>query len=95
MRLLLLATKLVVFVVIPAALMKTWFGYSLRRRAPASGVARHILATTGISLLLLVFQGVFGRGLRDLASAHLSAAMIGLGVPLTLAWISLEAGVVE
>jgi uncharacterized protein len=33
--------------------------------------------------------------LRDLASAHLSAAMIGLGVPLTLAWNSLEAGVVE
>src|SRR5438270_3740953 len=56
-----LAAKLVVFVVIPTALMKTCFGYSFRRLAPASGAARHILAAIGISVLLLVFQGVFGR----------------------------------
>jgi membrane protease YdiL (CAAX protease family) len=85
---------LVVFVAIPTALMNTRFGYSWRKLAPASSAARHILAMTGISVLLLVFQCVFGRGLRDLASAHLSG-MIGLGVPMTLVWISLEAGVVE
>jgi membrane protease YdiL (CAAX protease family) len=90
-----LAAKLVVFVAIPTALMKTWFGYSWRKLAAASSAARHILAMTGISVLLLVFQCVFGRGLRDLAAAHLSPMMIGVGVPLTLAWISLEAGVVE
>jgi membrane protease YdiL (CAAX protease family) len=90
-----LAAKLVVFVAIPTALMNTRFGYSWRKLAPASSTARHILAATGISVLLLVFQCVFGRGLRDLASAHLSGAMIGLGVPMTLVWISLEAGVVE
>jgi uncharacterized protein len=82
-----LAAKLAVFVAIPAALMKARFGYSFARLAPASGAARHISAAVGISALLLVFQGVFGRGLRDLAAAHLSSTMIGLGVPLTLLWV--------
>ena len=90
-----LAAKLAVIVAIPAALMKARFGYSFARLAPASGAARHTFAAAGVSALLLVFQGVFGRGLRDVAAAHLSPAMIGLGVPLTLAWVSLEAGVVE
>jgi len=90
-----LAAKLTVFVAIPAALMKARFGYSFGRLAPASGAARQILAAAGISALLLIFQGVLGRGLRDLAAAQLSATMIGLGIPLTLAWVSLEAGVVE
>jgi len=90
-----LVAKLAVFVAIPAAVTTTRFGYSFRRLAPASGAARHILAMAGISALLLIFQGVFGRGLRDLAAAHLSVTMIGLGVPLTLAWVSIEAGVVE
>jgi uncharacterized protein len=90
-----LAAKLAVFVAIPAALMKARFGYSFAGLAPASGAARHIFAAAGISALLLVFQGVLGRGLRDLAAAHLSSTMIGLGVPLTLVWVSLEAGVVE
>jgi len=90
-----LAAKLAVFVAIPAALMKARFGYSFGRLASASGTARHVLAAAGISALLLVFQGVFGRGLRDLAAAHLSATMLGIGIPLTLAWVSLEAGVVE
>lgn len=90
-----LMAKLAVFVAMPAALVKTWFGYSWRRLTPTSSAARPLLATTGISVLLLVFQGVFGRGLRDLGAAHLPATMIAVGIPLTLAWMSLEAGVVE
>jgi membrane protease YdiL (CAAX protease family) len=90
-----LAAKLVVFVAIPSALMKKTFNYSFRRLAPVSISAPHTLALTGISVLLLAFQSLFGRGLRDLAAAHLSATMIGIGVPLTLAWVSFEAGVVE
>jgi len=65
-----LAAKLTVFVAIPAALMKVRFGYSFRGLAPASCSARHILAAAGMSVLLLIFQGVFGRGLRDLEGAH-------------------------
>jgi membrane protease YdiL (CAAX protease family) len=90
-----LVAKLVVFIAMPVALMKRAFHYSFRTLAPVSVSARHVLALTGISVLLLAFQSVFGRGLRDLADAHLSATMLWLGVPLTLAWISLEAGVVE
>jgi membrane protease YdiL (CAAX protease family) len=90
-----LAAKLAVFVAMPAALMKARFGYSFGRLAPSSGAARQILAAAGISALLLIFQGVLGRGLRDLAAAHLSATMLGIGIPLTWVWVSLEAGVVE
>ena len=90
-----LVAKLAVFVAIPTALLKTQFGYSVKRLAPSSNSASHMLAMSGVCLLLLVFQGVFGRGLRDIAAAHLSATMVAIGVPLTLVWMSLEAGVVE
>lgn len=90
-----LLAKLLLFVAFPTALMRKKSGYSFKRLAPASFPARHLLALSGVSLLLLVFQGAFGRGLRDLAAAHLSATMLAVGVPLTLVWASLEAGVVE
>jgi membrane protease YdiL (CAAX protease family) len=90
-----LAAKLLVFVVVPAALFRAQFCYGFRRLAPFSGSFRHVIAMLGISALLLAFQAVFGRGLRDLAEAHLSPTVIWLGVPLTLMWVSLEAGVVE
>lgn len=78
-----LIAKLLVFVIVPAAIFRTQFGYSLRRLAPHSVSYRPVIAMLAISALLLSFQAVFGRGLRDLAQAHLSATMIWLAVPLT------------
>jgi membrane protease YdiL (CAAX protease family) len=48
-----------------------------------------------MSLLLLAFQSLLGRGLRDIASAHLPTSVLWYGLPLTFLWLVLEAGAVE
>lgn len=90
-----LAAKLLVFVIVPAALIQWQSGYNLRQLAPVSGRARHLVVIVGMSLLLLGFQAFLGRGLKDIASAHVSSRLLWYGVPLTFAWLALEAGVVE
>ena len=90
-----LAAKVLVFVVVPALVMQARFGYSLRQLTPLSMPARHWLALVGISALLLAFQAVLGRGLRDVLNAHLPSGTLLLGVPLTFVWLALEAGLVE
>jgi len=90
-----LAAKLLVFVIFPAIVMRAAFGYSLWQLAPSSVQRRHLFAALGISALLLAFQAVLGRGLRDIAGAHLPATTLLWGLPLTFVWLALEAGVVE
>ena len=90
-----LVAKLMVAVVIPAVIMRTLFAYGLRELAPLAAPARHMLAALAMSLLLLAFQAVLGRGLRDIASAHLPASTLAFGFPLVFLWLALEAGVVE
>ncbi len=90
-----LVAKLVVFVVIPVAAMQVLFGYDLRRLMPISSQARHMMALLGMSVLLLAFQSILGRGLRDIVSAHVSAPVLLFGVPLVFVWLALEVGVVE
>ena len=90
-----LAAKLLVFVIVPAAIMRAQFGYSLRELIPTSARTRHVVVTVGMSVLLLAFQALLGRGLRDIASAHLPASLLWYGLPLTFLWLALEAGVVE
>jgi len=90
-----LVAKLMVAVVIPAVIMQVVFGYSFRGLAPIAAPSRHVVVALGMSVLLLAFQAVLGRGLRDIASAHLPASTLAFGFPLVLAWLALEAGVVE
>ena len=90
-----LAAKLLVFVILPATILLTQFGYSLRQLVPVSARARHLLVMLGMSVLLLAFQVVLGRGLRDIASAHVLPSALWYGFPLTFVWLALEAGVVE
>lgn len=90
-----LAAKLLVFVVVPAGIMHAQFGYSLRKLIPSSARTRHLLVALGMSVLLLAFQALLGRGLSDIASAHLPASLLWYGIPLTFIWLALEAGVVE
>lgn len=90
-----LAAKLLVFVVLPAAIMQARFGYRLRHLAPMSARIRDLVVMLGMSLLLLLFQAFLGRGPRDIASAHLPPSLLWYGIPLTFLWLALEAGVVE
>jgi membrane protease YdiL (CAAX protease family) len=90
-----LAAKLIVFVIVPAILMRARFGYRVRQLAPMSVRASHVLVGLGMCFLMLAFQSVLGRGLQDIRNAHLPGAMLAYGVPLTFVWLALEAGVVE
>ena len=90
-----LLAKLAFFVIIPAWLMRGLFGYAFRDLAPLAFRRRDVLTFAGMSALLLGFQAVFGRGLRDILHAHLPASTLVIGFPIALAWLALEAGVVE
>ena len=90
-----LAAKLIVLVVFPAAIMCKQFGYSWRQLVPMSARRRDLFAMLVMALLLFGFQALFGRGLKDIADAHISTTKLALGFPLTFLWLSLEAGVVE
>jgi membrane protease YdiL (CAAX protease family) len=54
-----------------------------------------MLVIVGMSLVLVVFQSVAGRGLRDIAEAHVPGETLLLGMPLVFLWLVLEVGVVE
>jgi membrane protease YdiL (CAAX protease family) len=90
-----LTGKLLVFVVIPAAIMHRMFGYSSRQLAPMAAPLRQVLVMVAMSILLLGFQAVLGSGMRDISNAHLPASKLLVGVPLAFLWLALEAGVVE
>ena len=92
---LILATKLAVFVILPAAILRAQFGWTWRSLAPISVRLSHLQAATVMSALLLAFQAIFGRGLRDISSAHLPLVTLLYGVPLTFVWMAIEAGMVE
>ena len=90
-----LVAKLLVFVVIPALVVWAQFGYDVRQLVPWSARKSHVQVALGMSVLLIAFQAVLGRGLKDLTNAHVPASMLVLGFPITFLWLALEAGVVE
>lgn len=90
-----LLAKLLVFVIFPAVILSNRFGYRARQLAPISMPTRHWLSMLGMSVLLLAFQAVLGRGLRDITSAHLPSSVLWYGFPIAFLWLVLEAGVVE
>ncbi len=90
-----LLAKLAIFVAVPAWIMRSRYGYRWRQVAPASFRTGHLLVAAGMSFVLLLFQAIVGRGLRDLRSAHLPTGLLVLGVPIAFLWLALEAGIVE
>jgi membrane protease YdiL (CAAX protease family) len=90
-----LVAKLVCFVALPAYGMHVFFGYRLRELVPVALSRRSRLAFLGLSILLLGFQSVFGRGLSNLLRNRLPASTLAIGFPVAFVWLALEAGVVE
>jgi len=90
-----LAVKLAIFVVIPAWILVIRFGYKPRELAPKSTRTSHMLVFIGMAFVLLVFQSVAGRGLKDIAEAHVPGDTLLLGMPFVFLWLMLEVGVVE
>ena len=93
--LVILVAKLAAFVAIPAWIIMARFSYKLPALAPMSTSASHMLVFVGMALVLIVFQSVVGRGLRDIADAHVPGDKLLFGMPLVFLWLVLEAGVVE
>jgi membrane protease YdiL (CAAX protease family) len=91
----LLALKLAVFVAIPLGIMRSLSGYRWRDLSPIAFSRRHMFAIAGMSVLLIAFQSVLGRGLRDIRATHVPASTLIWGLPLALFWCCLEMGVVE
>jgi membrane protease YdiL (CAAX protease family) len=93
--LVLLALKLVTFVLAPAALLLANGGYTISDLAPMSLRRRDLRPALWMLLLIIAFQAVAGRGLHDIQSAGLSRATLLLGAPLAFVWLLVEVGLVE
>lgn len=92
----LLAAKVVVFVATPLALFAGLWGYDPRALVDRSSSWRgHAAAALWMSLALVLFQVVFGRGLAEVRGAGLGGWPLVLGVPVVFAWLAIEVGVVE
>lgn len=90
-----LVAKLAGFVAIPASILVARFGYKPRDLAPMSTRTSHVLVFIGMAFVLLVFQSVAGRGLKDITLAQVPADTLLFGMPLVFLWLMLEVGVVE
>jgi membrane protease YdiL (CAAX protease family) len=90
-----LVAKLAVFVAIPAWILVSRFGYKPRELVPASTKTSHMLAFVGMAFVLLVFQSLAGRGLKDITEAHVPGDTLLFGMPFVFLWLMLEVGVVE
>ncbi len=90
------AAKVVVFVAIPFALLRWMWPYRVRDFLPPfASWRRHWLPAVGMSLALILFQLVFGRGLATIRRSGLSAGALVAGVPFVFAWLLIEVGLVE
>ena len=93
--LLILAAKLAVFVAIPTWILVARFGYRRRELTPLSTKTSHMLVFVGMAFVLLVFQSLAGRGLKDITQAHVPGNTLLFGMPFVFLWLMLEVGVVE
>jgi membrane protease YdiL (CAAX protease family) len=90
-----LAEKLALFVLIPAAILMLIGRYRIDDLMPASLQWPAIKPVLWMALAALVMQSILGRGLRDIRDAHLPAAIVAVAAPLCFVWLIVEVGVVE
>jgi membrane protease YdiL (CAAX protease family) len=90
-----LLAKLLTMVVLPVALLAA-FGHRWRDTlAPAWRWSKHGRALLVLGAALLLFQAVFGRGLKTLNELQPTFATLAWAIPACLAWQTLEAGLCE
>lgn len=91
-----LGIKLALFVVIPAVLFRAMWQYQVDELIVISKDARrHAWPAIWMSLVLVAFQLVFGRGMGDLRQSGLSGTTLVIGVPLAFLFLLVEVGLVE
>jgi CAAX protease family protein len=90
-----LAVKLALFVFLPLVLFCVGWGYRLSDLVVTGGAPRHVRPAIWMSLALVVFQCVLGRGLADIQHSGLSRLALAVGVPLVYLFLLIEVGLVE
>jgi membrane protease YdiL (CAAX protease family) len=94
--LVILTGKLAVFVVVPLLLFRWLWKYTLRDFISVSADWRRPLrVVVWMSLVLILFQFVFGRGLSEIQQSGLGGWSLAAGIPFVYLWLILEVGLVE
>lgn len=91
----LVAAKLIVFVLLPAALLVAIGRYRIADIFTISASAPHLRAAFWMALAMIIFQAVLGRGISDLYRSGLSTAWVVAGASLLFLWLVVEVGLVE
>jgi len=90
-----LAIKLLLLVAIPAAMVRFGWGYQWRELFAFQGARRHVWPALWMSLALIAFQCVAGRGLGDIRHSGFGPLTLIAGAPLIYLFLLLEVGLVE
>ncbi len=98
--LIILARKLIVFVLIPFALFRFLFGYGwrdfgLQREGLRALAGNHLLVVLILSAVILLFQYFLGLGAAPIRRGELSAMQLAVGIPICFVWAFIETGLVE
>lgn len=90
-----LCVKLLVFVVVPAAILMAVGNYKIAELVSFSLGWRALRPAFWMSLAVLLMQSFLGHGLHDIREAHLPVWLLAAAAPLSFAWLIVEVGVVE
>jgi len=94
-----LVKKLSVFFLIPFLLYRTFgFGlndFGLNIRGPLFQKSHSAIVFIILSLIVLVYQYIWGQGAEPLRKGIFSTGQIIIGIPLCFAWYFIEVGLVE
>lgn len=90
-----LGAKLGLFVLVPLALFHVSGKYKISELMPASSVPTHLRVALWKSLVLILFQTVFGRGVSEIRHSGLPSWAVAVGIPSAHIWLLLELGLVE
>ena len=90
-----LGVKLMVFVVVPAAILMAVGNYKIAELIPISLDWRALRPALWMSAAVLLMQSFLGRGLHDIREAQLPVWILAVAAPLSFAWLIVEVGVVE
>jgi CAAX protease family protein len=96
LSILILAVKLILFVLVPILLLRAFWRYRVRDLLVITREAcRHTTTAIVMSLVLIAFQLAFGRGLADIRHSQLPLSAFVLGTPLVYLFLLIEVGLVE
>jgi len=90
-----LGAKLALFVLLPFLLFYLLGRYKVSELMPASSEPEHLRAALWMSMVLLLFQTVFGRGVSEIRHSGLPVWTVALGLPFAFVWLLVEVGLVE